>query len=881
MNSLSRFWGKLALLFKRGKFRSELEEEMAFHRAQAEKDLIADGMTPEAARHAAARRLGNAARLQEQSHEVVGFRVETVAQDLRFALRQMRKNPGFAFTAILILALGMGVSVAIFGFVDAALLQPLPYSNANRLLAVDEKGPAFPRSNISRDDYDDWKRMNRSFSSLDVYTGMGYLLRTSSGMVPVPAARVSDGFFSTLGVNPMLGRLFLPGEDRPGQPKIVVLPYGTWLKRFGGRSDIIGQAITLSGDTYTVVGVLPREFVFAPRGDAEFWIPLLGKSGCEQRRSCHNLDGVARLRDGVTPAAALADLTAIAAQLEQKYPGSNHGQGASAEPLSELIVGSVRPILLTLLAGAGLLLLIACANVASLLLVRSETRRREIAVRGALGATRARLMRQFVTEALLLAATGCVAGALVAVWIMSLFKGLVPRVMADAMPYLAGVGLNAHTAIFSTAIALFAAALMAATPTVRLSFQRIRDGLGDGDRAAAGRFWRRMGANFVVLELIIAVVLLVGAGLLGKSFYRLLHVENGFDTTHLAMANVMAPEATYAKTEQRVALLRELERRLSSLPGVVSVGFTSDLPLRCNCDTDWIRIVGKPFHGEHNDVNERDVSPNYLNTLKARLVRGRMFTENDDASHPRVIVINEALARKYFPGEDPVGQKIANGSLDPNSMREIIGVIADVREGTLDTEIWPSEYESLYQGPDVFFSIAMRTAGNEKSILPALVSTVRQVDSNLGVYGEITMQQQMDTTEAALIHSFSTWLVGGFAAMALVLSVVGLYGVIAYSVSQRTREIGVRMALGAQRGSVYQLVMRQAGWLTLIGVGVGLVCAVGASLGIRSVLFGVAAWDVGTLAAVTAVLSLASLLASFLPARRAASVNPCDALRAE
>ena len=881
MNSLSRFWGKLALLFKRGKFRSELEEEMAFHRAQAEKDMVADGMAPEAARRAAARRLGNAARLQDQSHEVVGFRVETVAQDLRFALRQMRKNPGFAFTAILILALGMGVSVAIFGFVDAALLQPLPYSNANRLLAVDEKGPAFPRSNISRDDYDDWKRMNRSFSSLDVYTGMGYLLRTSSGMVPVPAARVSDGFFSTLGVNPMLGRLFLPGEDRPGQPKIVVLPYGTWLKRFGGRSDIIGQAITLSGDTYTVVGVLPREFVFAPRGDAEFWIPLLGKSGCEQRRSCHNLDGVARLRDGVTPAAALADLTAIAAQLEQKYPGSNHGQGASAEPLSELIVGSVRPILLTLLAGAGLLLLIACANVASLLLVRSETRRREIAVRGALGATRARLMRQFVTEALLLAATGCVAGALVAVWIMSLFKGLVPRVMADAMPYLAGVGLNAHTAIFSTAIALFAAALMAATPTVRLSFQRIRDGLGDGDRAAAGRFWRRMGANFVVLELIIAVVLLVGAGLLGKSFYRLLHVENGFDTTHLAMANVMAPEATYAKTEQRVALLRELERRLSSLPGVVSVGFTSDLPLRCNCDTDWIRIVGKPFHGEHNDVNERDVSPNYLNTLKARLVRGRMFTENDDASHPRVIVINEALARKYFPGEDPVGQKIANGSLDPNSMREIIGVIADVREGTLDTEIWPSEYESLYQGPDVFFSIAMRTAGNEKSILPALVSTVRQVDSNLGVYGEITMQQQMDTTEAALIHSFSTWLVGGFAAMALVLSVVGLYGVIAYSVSQRTREIGVRMALGAQRGSVYQLVMRQAGWLTLIGVGVGLVCAVGASLGIRSVLFGVAAWDVGTLAAVAAVLSLASLLASFLPARRAASVNPCDALRAE
>jgi macrolide transport system ATP-binding/permease protein len=875
------FLNRLLLLFRRQRFHAELDEEMAFHRAQAEKDFVAAGITPEAARHLATRQFGNSTKLQEQSHDVVGFRAETVLQDLRFALRQLRKNPGFALTAILILALGMGVSVAIFGFVDAALLEPLPYASPNRLMSVDENSAVFPRSNLSRDDYEDWKRMNKSFSAIEVYNGTGYLLGTPSGAEPVPAARASDGFFRTLGVKPMLGRDFLPGEDRPGQAKIVMLSYGTWLKRFGGRRDVLGQSVTLTGDAYTIVGVLPREFNFAPRGSAEFWTPLGDKNGCEQRRSCHNLDGIGRLRDGVTSQAALEEMKAIAAQLAKQYPGSNQGQGASVFPLSELIVGNVRPILFTLLGGAGLLLLIACVNVASLLLVRSENRRRETAVRSALGATPARLTRQFVTEGFLLAAAGCISGGLVALWIMSLLKGLMPKVMSDALPFLSGVGMNPHTAIFAVAIAVLAALVMAATPALRLSFQQIRDGLGDGDRAAAGRFWRRMGANFVVVELVIAVVLLVGAGLLGKSFYLLLHVETGFDVTHMATVQVMAPDPAYTKTEQKVALFREIQRRVSNLPGVQSVGITSDLPLQCNCDTDWIRIVGKPFHGEHNEVDERDISPSYLPTLKARLVRGRLMTEDDNASKPNVIVINEALARKYFPGEDPIGQKIGNGALDPKSMREIVGVVADVREGGLDDEVWPAEYQAIYQGQDNYFAVAVRTAQDEKTLLPVLVSTLHQVDPNLGVYGEQTMQQQIDSTQAALIHRSSTWLVGGFAVMALVLGVVGLYGVIAYSVSQRTREIGVRMALGAQRGSVYQMVMRQAIWLTSVGVALGLVCAVGASLLMRKVLFGVAAWDVPTLAAVAVVLGAASLAASFLPARRAASLNPCEALRAE
>lgn len=882
MNPVFRFLKKLSILFRRTRFRDELGEEMAFHRAEAEKAFVADGMPPEAARYAAKRRFGNASALQEQSHEVVGFRMETVVQDLRFAFRQIRKNPGFAFTAIFILALGMGVSVAIFGFVDAALLEPLPYAHPDRLMAVDEAGAMFPRSNLSRDDYDDWKRLNHSFSSIEAFGGTGFLLGTSSGIVPVPAARVSDGFFSTLDVKPMLGRGFLPGEDQPGKSKIVLLTYGTWMTRYGGRRDVVGQSVTLSGDGYTIVGVLPREFVFAPRGIAQFYVPLLEKNGCEQRRGCHNLDGIGRLRDGVTVEAARSEMQAIAAHLAKQYPGSNQGQGASVIPLAEIIVGNVRGILLTLLIAAGLLLLIACINVASLLLVRSESRRREIAVRGALGAAPIRLVRQFVTEGLLLATAGCLGGLLIGGWLMTLLTRMVPKGMADYVPFLRIVGLNGHTALFAAAVALLSAILLAATPTLRLSFQDIRVGLGEGGRAAAGRLWQRLGANLVVVELAIAVVLLVGAGLLGQSFYRLLHVEDGFDTTHLATVQVIAPDSTYGNNQARAtSLYSEIVRQASALPGVQSVGITTDLPVRCNCNTDWIRIVGKPFHGEHNEVDLRDVSPDYFATLRATLVRGRMLSASDDASKPQVVVINEALAQKYFPGEDPIGKMIGDGALSPKSMRQVVGVIKNVREGALDDEVWPSEYFSIYHGIDTSFAVAVRTAQDEKSILPVLVSTLHKVDPSLGVYGEITMTDQIESSQSSLLHRFASWLVGGFAAIALVLGVVGLYGVVAYSVSQRTREIGVRMALGAQRASVYKLVMRQAGWLMLAGVGVGLVCAVGASLLMRKMLFGVEAWDVPTLAGVALVLGSASLAASFLPARRAASVSPTEALRAE
>jgi predicted permease len=881
MNAVSRFLKRLYLLSTRKRFRGELDEEMAFHREQVAKEFVAGGMTPEAARYAAMRRFGNATQARERSHEMVQFKLETVAQDLRFALRQLRKNPGFALTAIVILALGIGASVAIFAFVDAALIKPLPYDRPSQLVSLDESSAAFPRSNLSRDDFDDWKRMNHAFSSVAAYGMSGFLMKTAAGIEPVPVARVSDAFFTTLGVKPVLGRTFLPGEDRPGGAKIMVISYGAWQARFGGRADVIGTAVNMSGDNYTIVGVLPREFSFAPRGNRDMWVPLLDKNGCETRRGCHSLDGIARLRDGVTVQAALSDMKSVAAQLETMYPGTNHGQSASVLPLGEIVVGNVRPILLTLLAGSGLLLLIACVNVASLMLARSESRRREIAVRGALGATQLRIIRQFVTEGMVLAVAGGASAILLAHWLMKALVSLVPKDMMDNMPFLNDVGFNAHAALFAAGAVALSALLLAATPTLRLVKQVIPAALTDGGRGMAGRFWSRVGSNLVVVELAVAVILLTGAGLLSKSFYRLLHVETGFDTSHLATLTVMTPDKLYAKPEQQVALYREIARRVSALPGVVSVGLTSDPPLECNCDTDWIRVEGMPFHGEHNEVDERDVSPAYFDTLKARLVKGRMFTEADDQNHPRVIMINESLAKKYFGGQEPIGKMIGDGSMSQSSLRQVIGVVRDVREGALDDEVWPSEYTAIYQNPDSYFSVFARAAGDEKAMLPEMVRTLRSIDPNLGIRNEQTMQEQIETLQTSVLHRFSAFLVSGFATVALLLSVVGLYGVIAYSVSQRTREIGVRMALGAQRISVYQMVLGEASRLIAVGVVLGLAGSVGAAMLMRKLLFGVKAWDAGTLIGVAVTLAGSALLASYFPARQAASVNPTEALRAE
>jgi predicted permease len=449
------------------------------------------------------------------------------------------------------------------------------------------------------------------------------------------------------------------------------------------------------------------------------------------------------------------------------------------------------------------------------------------------------------------------------------------------MPFLIDLGLNTRVLACAGAISLLAAALFSLTPTVHLSLSEMRDGLAEGSRGSAGNTWRRLGGKLVVTELAIAMVLLVGAGLLGKSLHRLLHVDLGFEPDHLATATVAAPEAHYGKPEQSVALGRQIVSRIEALPGVKSAAITSLLPVNYNGNTDWIRFVGRPYNGEHNEVNQRDVSSAYFTTLGAKLLRGRYFSDAEDASKPRVVVINQELARQYFPGEDPIGKQFGDTALSPKSIKQIIGVVDDIKEGSLDSKIWPAVYYPFNQSPDPYFSVVVRTSQAPQSLLPALSAVIRQSHPDVGVFDETTVDNLIHDSQTAYLHRSSAWLVGGFAAIALLLSVIGLYGVVAYSVSQRTREIGVRMALGAERGAVYQLILTEAGRLAAVGIVIGLVCAVTAGAFLQALLFGVRSWDIPTLAAVAAVLGISALLASFIPARRAASISPVDALRSE
>ena len=875
---LVRFKG----LFRKTSRERELAAEIESHLQMHIDDNVRAGMSEQEARRVAVMKLGGIDQTKEayRDRSTIPF-LESIVQDLRFTLRQLRKNPAFTFTATAMIALGLGASVAIFAFVDAALIKPLPYRNPSRLLFVTETTPDIPRANFSYPDYLDWKKLNRVFDSLEVYSQRGYVVSTSAGMEMVDGARVSAGFFHTLGVNPLLGRDFYESEDLPKAPRTLILSYASWQKRFGGKQEIIGQPLNVDETPYTIIGVLPQDFHFALVENSEFWTTLNPGGGCFGRRSCHFLNGIARLKDGVTKEVALADVTRIAKDLEAQYPDSNRNQGATVAPLSEIIVGDVKPILLLLLGGAGLLLLIACINVASLLLVRSETRRRELAVRRALGATRTRLIRQFVIEGLVIVVVGSIAALVCSHWAMQILKGLIPSDMMAGMPYLNDLGFNSRVLMFALAVAGFAAALFSLTPTFRLSTLDMREGMAEGSRGSAGKVWTRIGSKLVILELTTAMVLLVGAGLLGKSFYRLLRVGAGFETKHLITMRVIAPFSDYGKDPQALALQRKLVNEVKSLPGITSVALATTLPLSFNGNTDWIRFVGRAYNGEHNEVNERGVSSDYFQTLQAQLLRGRTFTDAEDMSKTQVVVINQTLAKKYFPGEDPIGQRFGDHNLDPKTIKEIIGIVDDIREAPLDSEIWPAYYYALNQQPEISYSVVVRTSQAEQSLIPEVSDAIRRVDARITISNQTTMAQRVNDAPTVYLRRSSTWLVGGFAAVALLLGVVGLYGVIAYSVSQRTRELGVRIALGAQRSTVYRLILKEAGVLALAGIVIGIGFAILAASLMRKLLFGTPPWDVTTLICVAAVLGASALLASFLPARRAASVDPMTALRAE
>jgi predicted permease len=802
-------------------------------------------------------------------------------QDFRYALRQLRKDPGFAVTAIVVLALGIAGAVTIFGFVDAALIKPLPYRDQSRLVAVFESSPGNARSIVSYLDFTDWKAFNKVFSSIDAYAlNGGFTLTGATGAERVPGTRVSAGFFRTLGVTPALGRDFHAGEDSLASPHTVLLSYAAWQKRFGGRSDVLGRAVTLNGAPSTMIGVLPRDFHFAPYGGAEFWGTLRSSGACESVRGCHNLNTIARLKGGVSIETASTDMRSIARQLQKQYPDSNRDFGsANLTPLSEVIVGDIRPILLALLSGAGLLLLIACVNVATLLLARSDKRQREIAVRGALGASSSRLARQFAAEGLALAAAGGLFGLLFADWGMRFLAGLIPAGKIERMPYLYGLGLNLRTIVFTCCISLLAGILFSLIPIGRMSLSAMIDGLKESARGSAGTTWRRLGSKLVVAEVAIAMVLMVGAGLLGKSLYLLLHLNVGFKPERLVVLQTAWSPGRYETDRQKIALERQVLDRISSLPGVKSVAVSLTPPVGTIWGTTSFHTAGQPNQGEQNEVLHRQVSSGYFATLEARLLRGRDFRDGENASQPFVAIVNRAFASKYFQG-DAIGKQIYY-DWRPQVPIQIIGVVEDIKEGPLEGATLPVLYVPFDQKPVDWFAVLVRTSQSEASLLPNMVSTIHGIDPFISISDGGTITEKIYQSPSAYMHRSAAWLVGTFALAAFLLSVVGLYGVIAYSVAQRTREIGVRMALGAERGAVHRLILKEAGWLIVLGIIVGFVCSLAAASLLRSLLFGVRSWDAPTLLGVAAVLAIAALLASYIPARRAASVNPVEALRAE
>jgi macrolide transport system ATP-binding/permease protein len=867
-------------LLSRSRVDREIDIELASHIEMRIEDNLAAGMTPEDGRRDALLRFGNRTATKERvvNMDVAPF-LASVWSDVSYTCRQLVRNPGFASTAILVLALGICASVAIFAFVDAVLITPLPYKSPSRLVGLFESTPLGPRFHLSHLDYLDWQKLNHVFTSVEAFDQNTLALKTATGVQRTDGVTVGAGFFRLLGITPILGRDFRPGEDTAGAPRTVILTYSAWEKRFGKQPDVLGKTVTLNGATSVIVGVLPQWFQFAPAGPAEFWMPLQSSPKPEERGE-HGMIAFARLRDGVSLQIASADMSTIAQLLAKQYPDADEGRGATVVPLTELIVGSLRPTLLLLLSGAALLLLIACVNVSGLLLVHLQSRQRELAVRGALGASSARLTRQLTTEAVVLTSAGTSLGLGTAYGAIQLLRQLIPLDMLNTMPYLNGLGLKAHVLLFAAAVGLACALLLSLIAIARAPLSNLQSGLTAGGRGTAGTVWRHLGANMVVLELCTAMVLLAGAGLLCKSLYKVLHTEIGLQPDHLAVVRMWAPPSRYSKDEQIIALARHVMDEVRRLPGVQSVAVAHQIPLaNLAGGSSTFEIIGSPRRQENNEANSRQVSSSYFTTVQARLFAGRWFTETDDASRPHVAIVNRVFAQKYLAGEDPVGKSIRFDASQPPI--EIVGIVDNINEGPPDADVQPALYTPFNQGPDGGFFVIVRTAQTPGAILTALEEAIHGVDPNILTVRAETMEGRIHNLESTWLRRSAAWLSGGFAAMALLLGVVGLYGVIAYSVSQRTREIGVRIALGAQRGSVYRLILAEAGRLIAAGVGIGLLAAIGTATLMSKLLFRTQPWDGGTLAAVASILAIFAISASFIPARRAAAVEPTEALRAE
>ncbi len=811
------------------------------------------------------------------SSKEVRILMESVWQDIRFCVRMLLKSPIFTVVVVLTLAFGIGANSAIFTVINAVLLQPLPFEKPAELMFVHDKTPAMPITSITYLNYVDWRDQTQVFESLGVtrlatvtLSGMGEPERISIRMA-------TANFFQLLRIKPLLGRLYTPEEDRPGAPPVIVLTYQGWKNRFAGSMEILGKTINLNSEIYTVIGVLPEEFQYFQV--VEGCVPLYPWAANlpDDRSWRPNLYALGRLKPGKTIQEGQAEMDVISHQLEEKYPETNKGSRAMVVPLTEMFVRGVRPSLLIMVAAVALVLLIACANVANLFLARASSRSKEIAIRSACGASRGRIVRQLVTESLLLGLVGGAAGLLVANWgVEFLVKFALPN-----LPRATGVRIDLQVLGFTVLLSIGTGLLFGLVPAFQVAKIDLRESLNDeakGSTASAQQ--QRLRSLLVISEVSLALVLLIGTGLMIKSFFRLQQVTPGFPTANLLIVDAPMIEKLYPRPEQRLAVADQIVARLADLPDVKNVSLTTQPPLSGSGLMIHFNIDGRPPKDptEYTMAAYRSVTPNFFETMGIARLQGRGFSDQDSIERPRVVILNATMARTFFPNDNPLGKRIQLGAYpDPKeSWMEVVGIVGDIKQ-YLEEPVMPEFYVPYAQDPMATISIIARTRNEPTKLIPQIRSLLREVDRTLPMAKPRTMDEIMQW--AVVQPRNRTILISIFAGVALLLSAIGVYGVMAYSVSQRIYEIGIRVALGAQERDIFVLILSQAMSLAFIGIGFGLASSLALTQFLRSFLFNVTSTDPATFVGTSVLLFSVAIVASFLPARKAAKTEPMVAIR--
>jgi predicted permease len=875
---------------------SDLEEEIRSHLNLAAAERIERGESETQAAASVRREFGNIGLIREITREFWGWAsLERIGQDIRFGTRVLTKSPAFTIIAILTLALGIGANTALFSVVNGVLLNPLPYPEPDRLVTLHESKPNFETGSVSYPNFLDWQRENHSFSAMAIARPFGFTYTGNGTSEQITAEFVSSDFFSLLGVKPRIGRMFLQDEDKIGAAPIALIGAGFWKRKFAASEDVLGKSVELNGMNYTVVGVVPESFNFNAMNfsPSEVYLPVgqWDNPLLTSRVAGLAFHGLGRLKPGVSLQQARDDMDAVCRGLEETYPEADKGIRANLKPLRESVIGGVQPILLVLLGAVAFVLLIACVNVANLLIARSTGRAREFAIRIALGAGRARLLRQLVTESLLLSITGGALGLLLAFWGTKAALASLP----SALPRADEVGIDLRVLLFTLGISIAAGLIFGLAPALKILKPRIQTTLSEGGRSLSSSRQRVHGI-FAVVEVALALVLLVGAGLLARSMAALWRVDPGFRSDHVLTFGLnLSPSLINAKPDAIRATLRELDARLESTQGVRSSSLSWGAFPMSGDDELVFWLDDQPKPASPNDMHwalKYVVEPHYLDVMRIPLLRGRFFSATDDEHTAPVVVVDDVFARKYFGDEDPIGKRLRfdTGMNNVSTSAEIIGVVGHVKQWGVDLDdqqqLRTQTYVPFMQMPGEPMSlvpagttVALRFDGSSSGVFDRIRETLRQMNSEQVVYSALTMDEIIAGSLAS--QRFSMILLGGFAALALILSAIGIYGVISYLVAQRTNEIGIRMALGAQRSDVLKLIVGHGARMALMGIAIGVVAALALTRLMSTMLFGVTSHDPLTFVAVAMVLIGVALFASYVPALRATRVDPVVALRYE